>query len=332
MKYYMLMLSESFLEVDDDTDTEYVGAYIHETERGLIRKLGGSGNIRDKIFPRLRKLGVLGTKNGSFYLLKYYRKGDDYTQPRVIRKEINKLKEVQGKWQTKQIALEKSQTEMEKTIQDLLGLLSTQREVITSPRTGYRCIMHRLPVHNAPVTGAAVSLYSIDQKDLSLSLLNKLVSVFYTGIGQSRISATERANSIDVYRRLEKDGFTPYEIAIAVDWTITPGNTTAKIRSFGILSSTISQALKAVAEVQDREDEAQEQAEAENTEKQEKQDEQLEREKLVALKNNMSQDERVELREEALSDLRELGVYQENMITDILISIQENEILRKKAN
>ena len=50
-----------------------------------------------------------------------------------------------------------------------------------------------------------------------------------------------------------------------------------------------------------------------------------------ALKAAMSEDERDELRKQALAELREMGIYSEDLINDILIGIQENTILRADA-
>ena len=54
------------------------------------------------------------------------------------------------------------------------------------------------------------------------------------------------------------------------------------------------------------------------------------RERMLEIKAAMSPEDREALRAEALSQIRESGIYQESLITDILLEIQENQILREK--
>lgn len=138
-----------------------------------------------------------------------------------------------------------------------------------------------------------------------------------------------RKNSNFVFQNLLKDGFTHVEIAEAVDWTIKPGNVKEKIRSFGIIASTIAPALESVKLEEEKiiqeEEEEKEKAQAQRTEE----DHAAESARLDQLKSDMPQAERMKLRDDALAELRAMAVYDEEFITDVLISIQENKMLRE---
>jgi len=255
----------------------------------------------------------------------YYKKGDAYIQPLKMQKEITMLKEVSGKTQSKQI-------EMEKTIQHLLDLLSNRREVITAPRAHSGREMAPLWARNGPTVGAAVSLLSSRFKKIPLSVVDKVVSVFYRGIGKSRISSVERKASQKTFRKLQNDGFSDYEIAFAVDWTIKPGNVSEKMRSFGIISSTIGNAVEVLRKMEEKEAREEEVAQEQVSETEQRENEAAEIKVLEEIKAAMTTEDQQALRDQALAELHSLGVYKADMITDILVSIQENTILRKKIS
>ncbi len=327
LSYYVVMLAECFLETDEDNGTEWCGAYVHDSVRAIIGKLGGSGNLRSRIFPRWKELELVEIRRGSFYILKYYKKGDAYIQPLRMNQEIGKLKTAQGETALKQKELEGTQKEMEGTIQNLLALLSEKGANSASTRREV-CLVE---ARSVPLRGPAVSLLDLDQKKIPLKGRDKLISVFYRGIGQNRISKAERVKCYAILKNLEED-FTPEEIAMAIDWTINPKNTTQKIRSFGILSSTISQAVEAQEKMLQAQEAAEEKVQEETSRETQKLDETAERERHEGVKLDMPEKQRAELRNAALEELREMGVYQESMITDILIGIQENAILRKRED
>ena len=323
LKYYVLMLKECHLELKEDTDTEWVGATIHQSERAIILKLGNSGHLRDKIFPRWEELGLLDRSDGKFYLPMYYRKGDAFLQPSRVLREMNSIRQVMG-------TMQKNHATMEETIKNLVAIINKQQEVIQIPRTGHRREMHRSPVQNAPVTGTAVSLLSTKEEKISLSVRENIISVFYNGIGKARITKREREKSLHVFQNLLDQDFTAYEIAFAVDWSITKGNIVVPLRSFAVLDSIIGNAIhfleKAVASATRAEEELQEQEADLMTKEQE---EEL-KEQIDGIKAAMTQTQRQELREDATEALMGIDGINEELVSDLLIGIQENQILRQQ--
>jgi len=324
LQYYVIMLSECYLQTVEDTDTEWVGARINNSQRDIMSKIGGGSNVRLTVFPRWEELGLVERVDGGFYLTRYYRKGDAYIQPLKMQKEIGELRQAHGETKNRQI-------EMEKTIQHLLDLLSNRREVISAPRASQRRDSRLPEARSAPPRGAATSLLSHRSKKITLSVMNKVISIFYAGIGKSRISSVERNASQKGFRSLQKDGFSAYEIAFAVDWTIKPGRVTEKMRSFGIISSTIGEAVEQLNKLEEKADREEVAAQNEVSDAERRENEAAEKELMLSTKDAMPQEDRAALRDQALEALREMGVYNEDMITDILIGIQENQILRERS-
>ncbi len=323
--FYMRLLCRVYLEPVEDPETDWVGAYVHCSIGDVVKLLGGSGHIRKTIIPFWTAIGVFEiADNGAIYLPMYYRKGDAYIQPLKMSRDIASLKQAHGETKSKQI-------EMEKTIADLLELLSNQREVITIPETGHRSNSTG-DRSISPVTGFSVSLLSSRSEKISLSVLQKIISVFYQGVGKKRVSGAEREAAVAVIRSLEKDGFSDYEIAFAVDWTIKPGNTREKPHSFKIIFSTIGAAVEALEKMDRKVQQEATVVEAKQSREDQYENEQAAKEAMVKQKEAMDTEERLQLHEQALTELRDLGVYKEDMITDVLITIQENAILAKGDN
>lgn len=330
LKFYVVMLKECHLEQKEDTDTEWVGATIHLSERTIISKLGNSGHLRDKIFPRWEALGLLDRSDGKFYLPMYYKKGDAFLQPSRVLREMNSIRQVMGTMQKNHTTMEEKATTMEETIKNLVAIINKQQGVIQIPRAGHRREMHRSPVQNAPVTGAAVSLLSTKEKKISLSVREKIITIFYNGIGKDRITKREREKSLQVFQNLLDQDFTGYEIAFAVDWSITKGNIPVALRSFAVLDSVIGNAIHFLEEAQAREEHAQELLQEQEADLMTKEQEEELKEQIDGMKAGMTQAQRQELREEATEALMSIDGFNEDLISDLLIGIQENQILRQQ--
>lgn len=154
--------------------------------------------------------------------------------------------------------------------------------------------------------------------------------MFYQGIGKRRISRAEREAALRLFQSLRKDEFSDYEIAFAVDWTIKPENTREKPHSFGILSSTIGSAVEVLEKSQAREDQQEAMADQQEVKHERQAEEKAAREDMAKIKESMSPADRTKLRDCALEELQDLGVYEESMISDVLISIHENQILKRE--
>ncbi len=328
-KYYVLMIAECFLETDEDTDGEWVGAYVHQSQREIIEKIGASSSYRLTIFPRWEKIELVKMRDGLVYITKSYKKGDDYYRENLIKQDLADLKRSQITTLKKQVVMEGVIGEMSGTIAHLLGLLSSREPGAAEP-------VQEKPIQigkvSAPGQGFASALVEPETKDIPLHVKNKMVSIFYREIGQNRISGTVRGKAQVVFKSLLREGFSPYEIGLAIDWTLDPANTSQKIRSFGIIPTTISQAIEAMEAKAKREVVVQQKGRAEDAATVERKAETETRERLEAFKAEMADGDRAELADKALTELRTMGVYQESMITQILIGIQENKILLEKEN
>lgn len=172
---------------------------------------------------------------------------------------------------------------------------------------------------------------SPEEKEDEIKVLysEDIISLFYKRIGQQRISGEKRAKARNVYRKLRDDNFTPEEICFAVQWTLDNAN--EKPYDFALIPSTIGQAL-AVKEKAERkktaEEERQEEAdrEREKLERQEK-----ERDDWEFYKAELPEEEREELKQRAIQEISDSGEFPAQFITDVLIVIRENEILRKEG-
>jgi hypothetical protein len=164
-------------------------------------------------------------------------------------------------------------------------------------------------------------------KKLSLSG-NNIISGFYRGIGQQRISREKRERASKIFKKLRQDGFSAEDIAFAVAWTLE--NAKEEPYDFSIIQHTIGQAIAAEKkeEAEAEKIEERERAAAEERERQER--EEKERERMEAYKESLNPEEREQLREEALAEIRESGDFKEQFINDILIRVRENEILQRK--
>jgi len=161
----------------------------------------------------------------------------------------------------------------------------------------------------------------IDHKDIDLSLIDR----FYNKVGQQKISEREREKANAVIKEL-KDQYTDHDIRYAIDWTIA--NWKEKPNTIGCLHSSIGQAMAAKKET-----EAEKQKEIEREQKKAKQMEEdrkadEERENINAYKENLSPEQRSELREKALDEIKKLGNIREELIGKPLIEAKENELIR----
>ena len=151
-----------------------------------------------------------------------------------------------------------------------------------------------------------------------------IVTGFYTGIGQEDISDDEREKALGIIEKLQNTGRRKYdleEIDFAAKWIAK--NKTEPIRTFGILPSIMGQAMRARRRA--------DQAEAkEMAEEAARIAEEKEQQRVQEYKDRLSKRDRVELRQRAETEIRESGEYQEQFITEHLISAKESEILLRE--
>ena len=169
------------------------------------------------------------------------------------------------------------------------------------------------------------------QKNIKDSLsIAEIVDLFYKGIGQENITKQKRERAEKNIEELAEDGFSQEGIIFAINWTIK--NAKEKPYDFALIKDTIGQAMTSKKEI-----EAEEQKNLEreqNRAKQLAEEKKLEeeREKIKAYKESLPPEQRSELRENALSEIKKLGTIREELIGQPLIEAKENEILKKELS
>lgn len=240
---------------------------------------------------------IMQGANGSYTLPMYKKKQDEGIRPSDIHAINDKLEQ-----------LEEQNAALQTLVRDFMAHAEANGKM-------------PLPVHSGKPQK--------EKKEENGSLSgDKIISIFYKGIGQERIAGEKREKARGVYRKLRADKFTPEEICFAVQWTLENAN--AEPYDFALIQATIGQALATRKKEVERK-EAEEDIEKEvDRRREEIEKEESERDDLEFYKADLSPEERAELREEATKELRDIGAYPEQFITDILLGIKENEILRRR--
>ena len=154
------------------------------------------------------------------------------------------------------------------------------------------------------------------------------VKLFYTGIGQQRISKAKRERGDSVLQELQKEGFSPKDIQFAIEWTLKPGNTKETVHDFSIIPHTIGQALATRdADKVAAESARKKAARAKATEEERKR---LEGE-IEDLRSKLSKTELTDLRKRAEKEIAQTDGIKKEFINKPLIVAKENEILRRKG-
>ena len=158
--------------------------------------------------------------------------------------------------------------------------------------------------------------------------MSEIISDFYKGIGQTKISKSKKEKAENNIVELLNDSFSIEDVEFAVEWTLK--NTTEKIYDFSIIKHTIGQA---VAEKKKIDNQKAKRLEIESvaSEKQ-KEEERGARElaKIKAHKETMNPKDRANLHKRADAEIRNSGKYREEFITEILIESKENELIGKE--
>lgn len=157
-------------------------------------------------------------------------------------------------------------------------------------------------------------------KDNSKNTLS-LVMLFYSKIGQEKISKDKRERALKDIQELEADGFTKEDISYAIDWTIK--NAKKKPYDFSLIKSTIGQAM-----AEKEKDKKRESMKEEKSYEQEQME--LEAKAMSERKSFMPENERKELKEKALERIRADKRIKPEFITDMLVEATENEILKER--
>ena len=161
----------------------------------------------------------------------------------------------------------------------------------------------------------------------TLSLCD-IIFNFYRGIGQKKVTKAKREKAEKCIEELLNEEFNLEDIQFAVQWTLE--NSKEDIYDFAIIKHTISQAIV------DKEKREAEKARKLEREKMVLKDQESERRneeeiaKLRAHKEELSKEERTELRKKAMDEIEKMEGVKKEFITPILIEAKENEMLKAK--
>ncbi|MBM4399614.1 MAG: hypothetical protein FJ041_04720 [Candidatus Cloacimonetes bacterium] len=158
---------------------------------------------------------------------------------------------------------------------------------------------------------------------------DQVIDLFYNGIEQTKITKQKRERAEVNIKKLLKEGFTLEDIQFAIKWTLE--NAKEEPYDFSIINHTIGQAMaeKGKAEKKEAENLEKERILAQKQEEEEKQEKLLE--KVKEYKNSLDGEQRKQLREGALKAIRSTKGIREEFITEILIEAKENELIYKQA-
>lgn len=138
-----------------------------------------------------------------------------------------------------------------------------------------------------------------------------------------------RDKAIASIKELGKAGYLPGEIAYALHWI--PENAKEPIEHFGIVPHMIEQAVAAGRKILS----AEEAKEAEKTAAAEVQtdraSEEDERNRLARYKEALTPEKRTQLHAAALKKLREMRGVKSEFITEVLVDIMENDLIRQSG-
>jgi len=150
----------------------------------------------------------------------------------------------------------------------------------------------------------------------------KLITKFYSSIGNRKVDIFERESGKKHISDLVKKGYSLEDIDFAIEWCIE--NARDEIEDFASIGNRIDRAVLAREEyITKRSQQAEE--EAKHQEKEE-----IERKMVEAYRKMMPDSERKMLRERVMNMIRQDERINEEFVTEQLIIIKENEIIREE--
>jgi len=156
---------------------------------------------------------------------------------------------------------------------------------------------------------------------------SEIISDFYKGIGQTRISKSKKEKAENDMAELLNDSFNIEDVEFAVEWTLK--NATEKIYDFSIIKHTIGQAVAEKKKMDDQKVKRLEMERIASEKQKEEEREARELAKIKAYKETVNPKDRADLRKRADTEIRNSGKYREEFITEILIESKENELIGK---
>lgn len=292
--FYDGILRNAIIKEDWERSSVWVSGKFQATAQQLGKWTGKSKNYARILLNKLVKAGmIVETADGSYELPMYKRKQDEGVRASDIQLINKKLEQ-----------LEKQNADMKIFVRDFIA-------------NG-----------KMPIPADSCKLPQEKKQDKKSLSGDKIISMFYKGIGQQRITATKREKARGIYKKLRADNFTPEEIHFAVQWTLENAN--EQPYAFALIEDTIGQALAAREKAESIQQVEEERQKAVDREREDTEKEESERDKWEFYKAELPQKERQELRARATKELTDSGDYASQFMTDILIGIKETEILRRQ--
>ena len=308
------------VEEDYRSPGEWVTGKVRATKVEIIRKSKVKENLfYRKLWPDLKKVGLVADGDDGWISLPYVWRKLDVPPAEAQMSEMEQAQE----------DADRRMENMEHRLHNMEQRLEAETFDNPSGETGSQPVL----TGSQPVsTGCEPVLHPFKEESkeskVSLSTLNTVISGFYRGIGQKRISKEKRERGLKVFRKLRKDGFDPVDIAFAVEWTLE--NAKEEVYDFSIIEHTIGQAIAARDKQESARKELEERDKAVEEERSQRETELQEREQIEAHKANLGEEKRAALRERAEAEISAAGIYKPGFISEPLIAAKENELLRKE--
>lgn len=314
---YEGILRNILISEDWETEGEWVAGKFRATKARIAKLSATSRGHFYRAWAALKAVCLIHeNEDGSFSLPMYKKKSEAAIYARDIATMMKRIEELEEQ-NEEMLSMLKDMREKILMYEDPSGKLRIVEEERSSPMR-QKCLMGETDLSHG-----RDSYPFKEEKEISLS---GIVDLFYTGIGQKKISKEKRKRGNDVLNKLREDGFSLEDISFAVQWTIE--NAKEAPYDIKILQHTIGQAMAAKEKQTAREEKRAE----EEREKAELLAEEQERKEIERYKESLSKEERAELRKQAEEELRASGEFQETFIGDFLIGLKENEILRKATD
>ncbi len=325
MKAYVLIINEFYIEHDFHADGIWVVGKTGGSKTNAIDKIGVGRNwFHTKFWPLMEELGLirLGT-DGNIEIPMMYKKNQAYMPAAEIREEFavlrTRLSEIEKLPRNDHDPNARNGGDREDS-----NAKSKKRDPM-DPKKG--SIGSQKGIQWIPKNGDSVLINGLKKDKESLSHMH-MVDLFYTDIGQKKISGEKRERALVILQDLGKDGFSAEDIEFGVKWILQ--NAKEELYDFSILKHTIGQALADRDKVtaQEREREEQERRRREKDERKEREAEELR--EVEEYRSKLSESEKEELNNEALLELRGDPEVRNDFITETIIKIWENRIIRRR--
>jgi hypothetical protein len=156
----------------------------------------------------------------------------------------------------------------------------------------------------------------------SLITESKLISKLYKGIGHSKVDVFEREAGKRQVKELVEKGYSLEDIDFAVEWSLEKA--IGQIEDFSSIKDLIGKAIE------DREKYMAERTQQAEQEVKGHGEEEIERKMVEAYRKMMPEAEEKRLRQQVLEKIRQDERMNEEFVTEQLLVIMENEIIRKE--